>query len=126
MTTKIESRIRRKRDPGGNLPPGSLSLQAELFLRVAFTEYRHYMIRVERDFLPTGLIMTAVRVSAIAACFCSIVNSGLSIPRPDSLSRSAGLLASFILASFALQFRLVRFHARQRRPVPFREYWPFS
>ena len=70
-------------------------------------------------FLPTGLMMTAVSVSAIAACFCSIVKSGLSHSWARFAIAPPGLLASFILPPFALQFRLASFHPRQRREIPF-------
>ena len=35
--------------PDGNRPAGVTFVQASLFLRVAFPEYRHYVVRVERD-----------------------------------------------------------------------------
>ena len=72
-----EKRDKRNVTPADHSRRGHVRA-GRLFRRVAFTEHWHDVIRMELDVLPTGLMMTAVSVSTIAACFCSIVKSGLS------------------------------------------------
>ena len=113
--------INQKRSPAGNHPAGAYVHAGRLCVRITLAECRHDVIRVEPDvpahrldddggqsFRYRGLLLLHREIRPVP--FLSQIR--YRVP--------PGLPASFILSPLALQFRLERFHPRQRREIPLR------
>ena len=121
MMTKRRKQDKQNVTPARIVPPGSRSFRLALFPRVALAEYRHYVVRVKRDSPADRLDDDSGKRCRYRGLFLLYREIRL-VPFFGQIRHRvhAPLLLSFMLAPFPLQFRFVRFHARQRRPVPFR------